>query len=224
MNQSLRVFATVLAGLIANPCAAAGEAQATGHSPQHTPTLQAKWQPIELRFSYAGMTTYYSCDALEDKLARLFKSIGAHPKSQVDVNGCMSNGPSRHAFAHFIGAVPVPADYSAPAADPKSTSASKQALLKRLGVQPSFETDEFPAQRTEVDLARLSAATLEPGDCELLELLGREVLPKLGTTQVRDRPTCFPGRVPPSTPSLKLEVLIATASADAAPAVESKPR
>ena len=230
MNQSLRAFAVLLAGFAASCCLAAEPSRPQSQPPDPQPngthptgaqpTIATKWQPVDLRFTYTPTTTYYSCDALEWKLERLFKSIGAHPKSQVDANGCASSGPSQYAFVHVMGAVPVPSNQAAPV-DQKS--ASQQDLLKRLGVKSPFELVEFQSTRTEVDLARLDAAILEPGDCELLEQLGREVLPKFGTTVVRALPRCFPGRVPLSTPIIETRCAAARHPTPMLPRRQPKP-
>jgi len=223
MKQSVRLWARLLASSISGVAVSFGFAaqasQAPVDSPDAQPTIAAKWQPVDLKFTYTPSTTYYSCDSLEWKLERIFKAIGAHPKSQVTTSGCQFNGPSRFTFVHFVGAVPVPATTASPV---DQDSASKQELLKRLGVQPQFEKTEFQARRTQLDLSRLTAAAVEPGDCELLEQLGRGVLQKFGTTQVRNRPRCFPGHVPLSTPSMQLDVLIAAANPDAPQPAENK--
>jgi hypothetical protein len=96
--------------------------------------------------------------------------------------------------------------------------ASREALLKRLGVKPEFEKAEFPAVRETVELSRTRAVGLEPGDCELMEQLGRDVLPKLGTTVVLTNASCFPGRIPVTTPSYKFDVLVKAPTGDTMPA------
>jgi hypothetical protein len=171
----------------------------------------AKWQPVDIEFSYLGMTTFYSCDSLEWKLQALLKVIGAHPQTQVSATGCESDGPSRHAFVHISGGVPAPAS-SVPASTPQDSS--KQALIKRAGGAPTLEQTEFPATRQTIDLGQGRTTLFEAGDCELMEQLARDVLPKLGTTTVQNTVRCFPGHVPLTTPSLKVDVLVKTRSAD----------
>jgi hypothetical protein len=219
----VKISVGTIVGFAAVCCLAAESLQAADDAQDTRPPIAAKWQPVDLRFTYTPSTTYYSCDSLQWKLERIFKALGAHPKSKVTTTGCESSGPSRFAFVRFVGAVPVPASATSPTdQDSDSKQASKQELLKRLGVPPQFEKTEFQARRIHLDLARLRSAAVEPGDCELIEQLSREVLSKFGTTVVGDPPRCFPGHVPVSTPSLKLDVLIAAPDVDAPPASESK--
>lgn len=173
--------------------------------------VMSKWQPVNIDFGYLGTTTFYSCNSLEWKLETLLKSIGAHEKTRVTVTGCDSSGPSRHAFVHISGGIPVPANQ---VAEPTREQLSKQALIKRLGVAPTLDQTEFPATRKTIDLSQGRAAVFEAGDCELMEQLARNVLPKLGTTTVDTGPRCFPGHAPLTTPPFKVNVLTKLRSAD----------
>ncbi len=179
-----------------------------------TDAVLSKWQPVTIDFSYLGATTFYSCDSLEWKLKALLKAIGAHEKTRVTATGCESAGPSRHAFVHISGGIPVPASQIA---EPTREQSSKQALIKRLGIAPTLDQTEFPAIRKTIDLSQGRAAVFAAGDCELMEQLARDVLPKLGTTTVDTGLRCFPGQVRFTTPPFKVNVLTKLRSADEPP-------
>jgi hypothetical protein len=169
-------------------------------------TVTAIWKPVDLQFSYQGMTTHYSCDALEWKVEQIVKLLGAHENTRVSATGCPTNGPSRNAFVRIKGGIPVPATPEAKEAVTKDQS--RQDLLKRLGIQPNVDQDEFPAVWKTVDLSRERKPGLEAGDCELIEQLGRELLPKLGMKVVQTDANCYPGQVPISVPRFVVKALV----------------
>lgn len=173
--------------------------------------LAAKWQAVEIDFSYLGMTSFYSCDSLERKVETLLKSIGAHEKTRVSASGCESSGPSRHAFVHISAGVPVPVT---DIAEPTAKESARASLIKRLGTSPVFDQQAFQASRRTIDLSRGRGSVFEPGDCELIDQLARDVLPKLGTTTVDSAVSCFPGQVPMTTPPFKVDVLVRIPNAD----------
>ena len=208
--DSRRVRTTSLACLFA-PLLFAATLQAAETS---TPiVVPATWKPVDLQFSYHGFTTSYSCDGLEGRMEQILKAVGAHPNTRVTATGCPSNGPSDHAFVRITGGFPVPVT-SEPPAPAAPGDKSRAELLKRLGVKPGIEPEQFPATQKTVDLSRDRAAGLEPGDCELMEQLTREVFPKLGLKVVESDSRCFPNQLPISTPRLKVSALIKAPAAD----------
>src|SRR5262250_1006335 len=44
---------------------------------QSTPPTWAVWTPKELRFTYMGFTSHYSCDGLADKMRSIVLQLGA---------------------------------------------------------------------------------------------------------------------------------------------------
>ena len=175
--------------------------------------IPAKWKPVDFQFSYHGFTTSYSCDGLEGRMELILKAVGAHPNTRVTATGCPTNGPSDNAFVHITGGFPVPAT-SAPDAPAAPGDKSRAELLKRLGVKPGIEPEQFPATQKTIDLSRERSAGLQPGDCELMEQLTREVFPKLGLKVVESDSRCFPNQLPISTPRLKVSALIKAPAAD----------
>lgn len=205
MTQHPRIRYTLTTALLA-PLLAAGALQGAEDS-----TIAAVWKPVDVQFSYHGFTTSYSCDGLEQRVAQILGVLGAHPNTRVAATGCPTNGPSDHAFVHITGGLPMPAADAKPVA---SGDKSRAELLQRLGVKPSMDQDQFPATRKVIDLSRERQARLEPGDCELMEQLSREVFPKLGLKVVDGDSRCFPNQLPISTPRMKVSALIKAPAAD----------
>jgi hypothetical protein len=173
-------------------------------------TVQAKWKPQEVRYSYAAFTTAYSCDAAEDKLENVLKEVGAHPQTKVRATGCNRSRPARNFFITITTAMPVPANE----ADTAGFGKSEQELLDRMGAKNAIKQEEFPAAWKTIDLSRDRKLDLQPGDCELMEGLRDHVLPKLGVKIVSDKVRCMPKQVDIQTPELKVSALIKAPTAD----------
>lgn len=173
--------------------------------------VTAKWKVQEIRFAYSGFTTWYSCEAAEQKIKSILLTLGAHPSTDVDATGCDSNRPSKVFFVTITAATPVPA------AEAEKTPAekSREELLKRLGVKQEVSDEEFLATWTSVDLAKEKRLRLEPGDCELIEDLRDEVFPKLGIKIEEDRVVCTPNRLGIQPPQIRVSALKRVESADA---------
>lgn len=192
--------------VFAHPASAAGADQ-----------VAAVWRLEEFSTSYHGFTTLYQCEALESKVARILRTLGAHESARVRASGCELNRPSRTIFLRITAATPVPATAENLERDPAEKS--RQELLDRLGVKRDFDPDEqFLAEWRTFALARQRALRLEPGDCELLEHLRDRVFPKLGIEVVHDDVRCSPGHVPMSTPRLDVRALVKAPTPDEAPA------
>ena len=71
--------------------------------------MQAKWRPLEIKYSYTGFTTAYDCLAFESKMKRILRTLGAHPQTKVRAQGCTINRPSRNFFVTITTATPIPA-------------------------------------------------------------------------------------------------------------------
>lgn len=173
--------------------------------------IQAVWKTQEIRYSYMGFTTAYNCDAAEDKIEAILRAVGAHPQTKVSATGCELNRPSRNFFVTITTATPIPL---ADAAEKTSADVSKEELLKRLGVASAQLEGTFPAQWQTVDLTRNRRLNLEGGDCELLDGLKNQVMPKLGVKIVNSRVQCVPRQVSLVPPELTVSALMPAARPD----------
>lgn len=184
-------------------------------SAQDSAPIQSVWQPQEIKYSYVGFTSAYNCDAFESKLKNILKTLGAHPETQVRASGCDLNRPARNFFVTITTATPVPATEEAIKRIKSSGySESQQKLLERLGTKKPVSSDQFPAQWQTMDLAQNRRLDLQPGDCELMEGLRDQVLPKLDIKVVENRVQCTPKQLSIQTPQLKVSALVALPSAD----------
>lgn len=140
-------------------------------------TVQAQWQePRQLNFHYMGFTTYYDCDAIEDRVESIMKQLGAKPDVRVSATGCFA--PNR--VSNMITArirVTMPA---AVGADAKGAA--------------SADHQPFAAQRKTVSLQTNEGGRAGAGDCELLEQLRDQVLPMLKLQVTKDDLHCVPGQ------------------------------
>jgi hypothetical protein len=99
MRHSKRI-ATFLAGALAALaciCGAGGPALAAGPGGE---VVTGAWQHHHAKFSYYGITSLYSCDALEGKIRSLLLYLGARKDATVSANGCPrgTSVPGRNAI------------------------------------------------------------------------------------------------------------------------------
>jgi len=180
--------------------------------------VQSVWKPVEIKYSYVGFTTAYDCDSFESKVKSILLRLGAAPQTQVQANGCINTRPSRNFFVTVTTATPIPASE----AKEPANKATKELAERLTGKKDPLQTDPFPAQWQTVDLARDRKLNLEPGDCELMEGLKKEVLPKLSVRVISDRVTCTPHDLSIQTPQLTVSALVPLPKADASTAADRR--
>lgn len=173
--------------------------------------IQAGWKTTEVRYTYVGFTTAFTCDGAEDRVKTILRAVGAHPQTKVRAQGCQINRPSRNFFITIAAAMPVPQAQ----AGSDAQGEARQELLKRLGVKDNSLQDTFPAQWQTLRLDRDRKLDLRPGECELLEGLRTEVFPKLGVEVLSGSLSCMPKQVPIVLPELTVKALMPAASPDA---------
>jgi hypothetical protein len=150
--------------------------------------VAADWVPRELDFSYAGVSTFYSCDGLERKLKWLLGTLGVRPGMTVSTY-CTHplGGPSRLSGAHLKFSVLVPREEGAASDAAAAPSMGEWRLVQWQAGKPGG---------------------LQEGDCELVEQFERQVLPAASTREHRDRVTCTPGTVSLGSFTVEFEVLV----------------
>ena len=196
--------ACLLAALL-SPAAYADASDAAAKS------VQAVWKPVEIKYSYVGFTTAYNCDAFEQKVRNILLRLGAPEQTRVQANGCIDvNRPSRNFFVTINSAAVIPA---AEAKEPPD-KATRELAERLTGRKDPLKTDPFPAQWKTVELSRDRRLDLQPGDCELMEGLSKDVLPKLSIKVVSDRVLCTPNNLSITTPELTVSALVPLPKAD----------
>lgn len=174
-------------------------------------TVQAVWKPVEIKYSYVGFTTAYNCDAFEQKVRSILLTLGAPSQTRVQANGCIDvNRPSRNFFVTINSAAVIPASEAKEPPD----KATRELAERLTGKKDPLKTDPFPAQWKTVELSRDRRLDLAPGDCELMEGLSKDVLPKLSIKIVSDRVLCTPNNLSITTPELTVSALVPLPKAD----------
>jgi len=177
-------------------------------------TVRAVWHVQEIHLPYFGLTTQYSCDGLRDKMREVLKQLGVREDFVVRVSCTELTGPVRNPSVHMVVANAVAATdeiTKAFATDPKR--AELLARLQRKAKVPASD-EPFDAVLKHVVLRakdRQSASTV--GDCELLEQVRRDVLPKLGAKVLKDDMSCTPYQGTVGNPRIELELLVAAPKA-----------
>jgi hypothetical protein len=196
--------ASILAAALLSPAAFAG-------SPDAASSIQAVWKPVEIKYSYVGFTTAYNCDSFEQKVRSILLRLGAPEQTRVQANGCIDvNRPSRNFFVTINSAAVIPAS----AAKEPPDKATRELAERLTGKKDPLKTEPFPAQWQTVELARDRRLDLQPGDCELMEGLSKDVLPKLSIKIISDRVLCTPNNLSITTPELTVSALVPLPKAD----------
>ena len=178
---------------------------------QPAKTVQAVWKPVEIKYSYVGFTTAYNCDAFEQKVRSILLRLGAPEQTRVQANGCIDvTRPSRNFFVKINSAAVIPASEAKEPAD----KATRDLAERLTGKKDPLRTEPFPAEWKTVELARDRRLDLQPGDCELMEGLSKDVLPKLSIKIVSDRVLCTPNNLSITTPELTVSALVPLPKAD----------
>ena len=148
------------------------------------------WQKHQMRFTFLGFTSTYSCDGLADKLKRLLIVAGARQDAKSFPGAC-ANGfgrPDKFASANLTFYTLAP-----PAAD--TGNAPTVAGTWRA-----------------VNFVPLAPRELQLGDCELIEQFRDRLLPLFTTRNVDDHTTCVPHQLSGSNFDLKFEAFVALGS------------
>lgn len=149
--------------------------------------VDAVWTAKQLRFTYMGFTSRYSCDGLRDKLRGVLLKLGARKDLTVTATGC-SGGFGR--VSPFPGV------------------SAKLHVLEPL-TEKNAPKDGKPvaAQWSTVDLVPTGDPLLAAGDCELTEQIKQRVLPLFTSRNVNYSSTCIPNQLTVGGTRLAAEVL-----------------
>jgi hypothetical protein len=150
---------------------------------------EAVWKVQSFDFSYGGLATSYSCGALRKRVRSILMRMGAHESIEVRTNGCYDL--SDFATLRITMASPVEAT-------PENVRAltqydAKDELIARVRGETlgsAADLERFAAEWRTISLARDQKLKLAPGDCELIEQLRRDVLPRMSVRVVEDNLRC----------------------------------
>jgi hypothetical protein len=173
-------------------------------------TIPARWQQREIQATFSGLRTAYNCDSVEHRIQRMLWVLGAHRNTHVLVTGCALSRLSSTFFIRISTATSVPRSQA-------GESDARQELLRRLGSKSVYGTTEFPAVWKTLDLSKIRELNFEPGDCELLQLIQDQILPKMGAEMSGPRLRCAPASPLAKLPALNVTVLVPAPAPDAKP-------
>jgi hypothetical protein len=147
--------------------------------------LPAVWKEQHIQFFYAGRTSRYSCDGLQEKVRALLLEMGARRDLKIDSGSCDERAAS------------LQLAFSSPALPGAATKPLHRGDLSALDAR--FETFTLT---NDVAFRNFGIA-----DCELVEEFTRQVLPKLETRDIRQDITCVPYQASGSRYFVRGEVL-----------------
>ena len=165
------------------------EPPAESNAAQSTPPTWAVWTPKELRFTYMGFTSHYSCDGLADKMRSIVLQLGARHDLKVRPMPCSGQLGRPTEFPGVTVNMNVLTPWDAASANATVTPVPAHWKLVELS------TDRDPLR--------------EAGDCELIEQVKARVLPLFTTRNIDYHSTCVPNQLQIGGTLLKAEVLIA---------------
>ena len=187
-GKHIRWDAAALAAVLALSSAAArASPPQTSAAETREPGESAAWVPKVLSFTYHGVTTRYTCEALQTRMKALLLELGARSDLKVVTWGC-----TRQFAADVFPGVTAQMNVLQPAASGAATPLT--AHWKR------------------VDLLANRSPSEAAGDCELISQIKLNVLPLFTVRNVDYSATCVPGQLHTGTTRLTADVLVADPS------------
>jgi len=187
--------------------AATGDPAPTADAQQ---PVNAVWVEHDLRFTYFGYTSYYSCDGLRNKLEYVLEHVGARKDDlKVQVLCMNSSGPEYMPSVRIH--VAMPAEATPELLAKLAEGEPERELLARVrgrGDATDTATAQFPAVWRQVVFEGRRFKRIDPGDCELLEQLVEPVFKPIGARVAPDsRLECTPRQFRVGSVLLKLDTL-----------------
>jgi hypothetical protein len=137
----------------------------------------AQWVSRDINFIYVGSVTRYSCDALVGYMRQMLRVLGARKEDlYIHATGCTADAVQEERFPGVVGTFSV------------------------LVAAPAGSADAVPAEWQRVNV------TADASYCELLQQVGREVLPLFTARNAQFSTTC-PAQTVVGSQKLTAEVL-----------------
>lgn len=151
---------------------------------------QAVWMTQTITFVYRGYSTIYSCGGLQRTLERVLVGVGA-PRDGIRLQAYSCD--DRSGWARFELTFVSPIEATPENVRALTTYDSRDALVAKVRGErlPGAEDlPRFPAVWKTVSFAHDRKMKLAPGDCELVQELRKQVLPKMSVHIIRDDVRC----------------------------------
>lgn len=170
-------------------------------------TIDAVWKPHRVVFVYRGHTTKYTCGGLKRKLAAILKSLGAHDSVVFERTDCVP-GEGIRLYVRFMSPVEA-TDANVRALTTYTSEELLAARVRGTRLPTAEDLVRFPAVWQQVSFARDRRLRMTPSDCELVESIRRQILPRLTASVTSNRLICMPGTLGISPPRLVVNTLVA---------------
>jgi len=145
-------------------------------------SIAAAWHRQVVKFEYRANGTLYMCRSLQRKVERILLQIGARDRAQFIRFYCGDLSPVVTAEIALM----IPIEATKENLRRLTDYGSKEVLIARLqgkSLPAAAEVPLFPAAWKTISL---SGMKFTRGDCELLQQLSQQVLPKLSVRIVSD--------------------------------------
>ena len=169
--------------------------------------VEAVWKVQSLDFAYSGYATVYSCDALRAKVRDILQVLGARETVRIRSWGCtdmLTHGRMEITLESPVEATPE----NVQALTTYDSTHQLVARVRNERLDSAEELPRFPATWKTVSM-RDKPLKLGPGDCELVEQLRRDVLPRMSIRVERDRLRCSAVFGNIGQPQLRIAALVA---------------
>ena len=168
-----------IACALALAVAAPAQADFAMHASAQQP-IQAIWRVQRLELEYHSANALYSCDGLEQKIRSILLAVGAHESTAVETR-CGTGELINSAHVQIKVASPVEATeeniHAATSFEPHERLA---AQLKHVTLPTAADIERFAASWQRIALREHVIMS----DCDLLDDLRGQILPKLGIRAV----------------------------------------
>ncbi|WP_153067448.1 hypothetical protein [Steroidobacter cummioxidans] len=170
-------------------------------------TVIAVWKAQQVNFEYRGYSTIYNCRSLEDKLQMILRSVGAHDDLRLQSYVC----DEQLNIARFQISMQSPVIASEETVRELTTRDSRDQLVARLNGQQlpgAADLERFAAVWKTVSFAHDRHMRLERGDCELVQQLRQQILPRMSVQIVKDNVRCSSAMGNIGAPHLTVSALV----------------
>ena len=152
-------------------------------------SVTAIWKAQQVSFEYRGESTVYSCSSLQDKLVMILRTMGA--REDVRLHSFVCDEQLR--IARFQVSMKSPVIASEENVREATEHDSKDQLVARVSgekLASATDLERFPAVWKTVSFARDRGMRLERGDCELVQQVREQILPRMSVRVVKDKVRC----------------------------------
>jgi hypothetical protein len=151
--------------------------------------VEAVWKAQQVNFEYRGYSTTYSCQSLEAKLGVILRTVGAREDVQLKSYACNE----QLGIARFQVLLQSPVIATPDNIREITTHDAKDELIARVNGDALAKPEDVPrftAVWKTVSFSRDRRMRLERGDCELVQQLRQQILPRMSVQIVKDNVRC----------------------------------